>query len=92
MVSGWYFVLYGNSYCGLFRSFTVSEDAFQLKDADGEELGRSHNASRGLVGKEKHDPYIEVSDSDEVFADLDEIIVAWLYLKENDRRDRGETS
>ncbi|KAI0029586.1 hypothetical protein K488DRAFT_72854 [Vararia minispora EC-137] len=60
-----------------------------LKNASGEELGRSHSTSRGLVGKEKHGPYIELGDSDQIFADLDEIVVTWLYLKERERMDRG---
>jgi len=60
-----------------------------LKDDSGAEVGRSHNQSRGLVGKARHDAYLELSDADEVFRDIDEIVVTFAYLKERERQDKG---
>ena len=56
----------------------------------GHQLVRSHNASRGILGKEKHGAYIEIDDSaDGVLQDLDEIIITFTFVWMRDLHDKG---
>lgn len=41
------------------------------------------------MGKEKHGAYIEIDDYDDLFKDLDELVITFAYIKERERRDRG---
>ena len=68
---------------------TASDQHIQGRNSGGWEIGRTHSESRGILGKEKHGAYIEIEDYDDIFHDLDELVITFAYIKERERRDRG---
>ncbi|KZV69263.1 hypothetical protein PENSPDRAFT_753467 [Peniophora sp. CONT] len=66
-------------------------NTWTLSFLNGPEVGRSHSRSLGLIGPNKHPPYLEFSDDPRVLGSLDELVVTYVYLRirqEKQRRNR----
>ena len=79
----------------LLVSRSLTEFSSQLSLLNGREVGRSHSRSLGLIGSQKHKPYLEFIDDPNILNDLDELVATFVYIqirREKDDRARNSSA